>query len=55
MFATVGTGGHSIHEFEEKRPYIITQFEDYGFLDIRIITNDDGGGEKKACRDILCE
>jgi hypothetical protein len=47
IFATVGTGGQSIFEFKEKRPYIVTQFEDYGFLDIRI-TNDGGvGGGKR--------
>jgi predicted phosphodiesterase len=48
IFATVGTGGHSIHEFRGMNPYIVTQFEGYGFLDIRITTTaDDGGGEKR--------
>jgi hypothetical protein len=47
IFATVGTGGHSIHDFEEKRPYIVTQFEDYGFLDIRIIEDGGVGGGKR--------
>jgi Calcineurin-like phosphoesterase len=45
IFATVGTGGQSIHPFHGKNPYIVTQFEGYGFLDIRITTND--GGEEK--------
>jgi hypothetical protein len=43
-FITVGTGGHSIYPFHGKNPYVVTQFEGYGFLDIRI-TND--GGEKR--------
>jgi hypothetical protein len=48
IFATVGTGGHSIHEFRGMNPHIVTQFEGYGFLDIRITTTaDDGGGEKR--------
>jgi Calcineurin-like phosphoesterase len=49
IFATVGTGGHSIHEFDGKNPYIVTQFEGYGFLDIRITTTttNDGGEEKR--------
>jgi hypothetical protein len=47
IFATVGTGGHSIHEFDGMNPYIVTQFEGYGFLDITITTADDGGGEKR--------
>jgi hypothetical protein len=40
IFVTVGTGGKSIHEFQSKYPYIVTQFEDFGFLDIAIT---DGG------------
>jgi hypothetical protein len=44
IFVIVGTGGQSIHSFDGKNPYIVTQFEGYGFLDIRI-TND--GGEKR--------
>jgi hypothetical protein len=47
IFATVGTGGRSIHDFEEKRPYIVTQLEDYGFLDIRIIEDGGVGGGKR--------
>jgi hypothetical protein len=47
IFVTVGTGGYSIHAFKVKNPYIVTQFEGYGFLDIRIITTtNDGGGER---------
>jgi hypothetical protein len=47
IFATVGTGGKSIFDLKGKRPYIVTQFQDYGFLDIRI-TNDGGvGGGKR--------
>jgi Calcineurin-like phosphoesterase len=44
IFVIVGTGGQSIHKFNGKNPYIVTQFEGYGFLDITI-TND--GGEKR--------
>jgi hypothetical protein len=45
IFVIVGTGGQSIHSFDGKNPYIVTQFEGYGFLDIRITTDD--GGEKR--------
>jgi hypothetical protein len=44
IFVIVGTGGQSIHAFDGKNPYVVTQFEGYGFLDIGI-TND--GGEKR--------
>src|SRR5215218_4420660 len=47
IFVTVGTGGQSIHPFDEKNPYIVTQFEGYGFLDIRITTTTNDGGEKR--------
>jgi hypothetical protein len=47
IFVTVGTGGQSIFQFEEKRPYIVTQFEDYGFLDIRITEDGGVGGGKR--------
>jgi hypothetical protein len=50
IFVIVGTAGHSLHPFHGKNPYIVTQFEGYGFLDISITTttNDGGvGGEKR--------
>ena len=47
IFVTVGTGGQSIHPFDGKNPYIVTQFEGYGFLDIRITTTTNDGGEKR--------
>jgi hypothetical protein len=50
VFVIVGTGGQSIHKFNGKNPYIVTQFEGYGFLDISITTTtNDGsvGGEKR--------
>jgi hypothetical protein len=47
IFVTVGTGGHSIYPFHGKNPYIVTQFEGYGFLDIRITTTTNDGGEKR--------
>src|ERR671925_1116878 len=45
-FITVGTGGHSLYPFHGKNPYVVTQFEGYGFLDIRITTTDDGGEKR---------
>ena len=47
IFVIVGTGGQSIHKFDGKNPYIVTQFEGYGFLDIRITTTTNDGGEKR--------
>jgi hypothetical protein len=41
IFVTVGTGGESIHEWLGQNPYIVTQFEGYGFLDIVV-----EGGER---------
>jgi hypothetical protein len=46
IFAIVGTGGQSIHSFDGKNPYVVTQFEGYGFLDIGITTTDDGGEKR---------
>jgi 3',5'-cyclic AMP phosphodiesterase CpdA len=45
IFATVGTGGHSIHEFEGMNPYIEVQYEGYGFLDIEIKNGEEGNSE----------
>jgi Calcineurin-like phosphoesterase len=45
IFATVGTGGHSIHEFQGMNPYIVTQYEGYGFLDIEIKNGGEGNSE----------
>jgi hypothetical protein len=40
-FITIGTGGQSIFEFTDRKPYIVSQFDEgYGFLDITI---RDGG------------
>jgi Calcineurin-like phosphoesterase len=47
IFVIVGTGGQSIHSFDGKNPYFVTQFEGYGFLDIRITTTGNDGGEKR--------
>src|SRR5215211_5765585 len=47
IFVTVGTGGQSIHPFDGKNPYIVTQFEGYGFLDIRITEDGGVGGGKR--------
>jgi hypothetical protein len=46
IFATVGTGGHSIHEFQGMNYYIQKQYEGYGFLDIEIKNGEDGGGKR---------
>ena len=45
IFATVGTGGKSIMNFDGKNPYIVTQYEGYGFLDIEIKNGREGIGE----------
>jgi hypothetical protein len=47
IFVIVGTGGQSIHAFDGKNPYVVTQFEGYGFLDITITTITNDGGEKR--------
>jgi hypothetical protein len=39
IFATVGTAGRSIYHYESKNSYIVTQYENYGFLDIDIAQN----------------
>jgi calcineurin-like phosphoesterase family protein len=43
-FATVGTGGQGIYEFTGKDPYIITQYEGFGFLNVNVINNDNNSG-----------
>jgi hypothetical protein len=41
IFITIGTGGQSIFEFTDRKPYVVSQFDEgYGFLDITIT---DGG------------
>jgi predicted phosphodiesterase len=51
IFATVGTAGHSLIHYESKSSYIVTQYEQYGFLDLdiegnklmgRFYSNNDG-------------
>jgi predicted phosphodiesterase len=43
IFITIGTGGQSIFEFTDRKPYVVSQFDEgYGFLDITITD----GGEK---------
>ena len=39
IFATVGTAGASVHHYNSKSRYIVTQYEGYGFLDIDIAGN----------------
>jgi predicted phosphodiesterase len=39
IFATVGTAGRSIYQYDSKSWYIVTQYEGYGFLDIDISGN----------------
>ena len=41
IFITIGTGGQRIFEFTDRKPYVVSQFDEgYGFLDITIT---DGG------------
>jgi 3',5'-cyclic AMP phosphodiesterase CpdA len=48
IFITIGTGGQSIFEFTDRQPYVVSQFDDgFGFLDIRITTTTNDGGEKR--------
>ncbi len=39
IFITVGTAGHSIHDFSGKAYYIVTQHRGYGFLNIDVRNN----------------
>lgn len=39
IYATVGTGGFSIHDFLGKSPYMATQYLGYGFLNIVVKNN----------------
>jgi hypothetical protein len=39
IFVTVGTGGVTLHEFEGKSPYIVTQYSGFGVLDIDVTSN----------------
>jgi hypothetical protein len=44
IFATVGTGGQGAYEFLGKDPYIIAQYEGFGFLNVNVINNDNNNG-----------
>ena len=39
VFATVGTGGAELHNFEQKVPYIVTQHRGFGFLNLELTNN----------------
>ena len=39
IFLTVGTGGESLHGFLGKAPFVVTQFANYGFLNVDLIEN----------------
>jgi hypothetical protein len=39
IFATVGTGGGELHNFEIKVPYIVTQHRGFGFLNLELTNN----------------
>ena len=39
IFATVGTGGAELHNFELKAPYIVTQHRGFGFLNLELTNN----------------
>ena len=39
IFATVGTGGGELHNFEAKVPYIVTQHRGFGYLNLELTNN----------------
>ena len=39
IFAIVGTGGAEFHELEDQSYFNAKQFEDYGFLEIKVVDN----------------
>jgi hypothetical protein len=39
LFVTVGTGGEDLYNFTGQAPYVITQFQRHGFLNIDIVEN----------------
>ncbi len=39
IFATVGTGGGELNNFEVKVPYVVTQHQGFGFLNIELTNN----------------
>ncbi len=39
IYATVGTGGKSLYNLKDKSNFIATQFEEYGFLDLKLVDN----------------
>src|SRR5215510_1660436 len=39
IFVTVGTGGEDLYNFTGQAPYVITQFQRHGFLNIDIVEN----------------
>jgi predicted phosphodiesterase len=39
IFATVGTGGAELHNFELRAPYIVTQHRSFGFLNLELTNN----------------
>ena len=39
IFATIGTGGAELHNFEQKVPYIVTQHRGFGFLNLELTNN----------------
>jgi predicted phosphodiesterase len=46
IFITIGTGGEDSFGFHDRKPYVVSQFDEgFGFLDISI-TTDDGGGKR---------
>jgi hypothetical protein len=41
IFITVGTGGAELHDFNGMRPFIVEQFESYGFLNMDVKSTDN--------------
>jgi hypothetical protein len=41
IFVTVGTAGAMLHEFEGKKPFIVSQYSGFGFLNVDVTTTND--------------
>jgi hypothetical protein len=47
IFITIGNGGEDLFEFTDRKPYVVSQFDEgFGFLDISVTTTDDGAGKR---------
>ena len=39
LFAVIGTAGADLHNFTEQAPYVVKQFQRFGFLDVNITSD----------------